>query len=94
MKRFFAYLALFAAALLARRPAPPSCCQLEQQVAAAVQSPHVTVVHFWAPWCSNCKAELAKNGWSTFIETNADVTSSSSRRGERGGRRPRAAGKK
>jgi len=46
---------------------------IEQQVAAAVKSPRITVVHFWAPWCSNCKAELAKNGWSTFIEINADV---------------------
>lgn len=46
---------------------------VEQQVAAAVKAPGVTVVHFWAPWCSNCAAELAKNGWSTFIDTNAEV---------------------
>ena len=46
---------------------------VEQQVAAAIKSPGVTVVHFWAPWCSNCAAELAKSGWSTFIDTNADV---------------------
>ena len=46
---------------------------VEQQVATAVKAPGVTVVHFWAPWCSNCAAELAKNGWSTFIDTNAEV---------------------
>jgi thiol-disulfide isomerase/thioredoxin len=46
---------------------------IEQQVAAAVKSPQVTVVHFWAPWCSNCKAELAKDKWSAFIGSNADV---------------------
>ncbi|MBC7365820.1 MAG: thioredoxin [Undibacterium sp.] len=46
---------------------------IEQQVAEAIKSPGVTVVHFWAPWCSNCAAELAKSGWSTFIDTNAEV---------------------
>jgi thiol-disulfide isomerase/thioredoxin len=46
---------------------------IEQQVAAAAKSPQVTVVHFWAPWCSNCKAELAKDKWSTFIGANGDV---------------------
>jgi thiol-disulfide isomerase/thioredoxin len=46
---------------------------LEKQVAALTAGPQVTVVHFWAPWCSNCKAELAKNGWSTFIDTNAET---------------------
>jgi thiol-disulfide isomerase/thioredoxin len=46
---------------------------IEQQVAKAVQSERVTVVHFWAPWCPNCKAELASNGWSKFIKANPDV---------------------
>jgi thiol-disulfide isomerase/thioredoxin len=70
MKRVFALLAglgvtagLHAAELL----------PVEQQVAEAVKSSRVTVVHLWAPWCPNCKAELAKDGWSTFINTNADV---------------------
>lgn len=31
------------------------------------------VVHFWAPWCSNSKSELA-NGWSDLVEDNPDVT--------------------
>lgn len=46
---------------------------IEKHVSEAIKSPRITVVHFWAPWCSNCGAELAKNGWSTFIDTNAEV---------------------
>jgi thiol-disulfide isomerase/thioredoxin len=46
---------------------------VEQQVAEAIKAPNVTVVHFWAPWCANCKSELSKGGWSTFIDTNAEV---------------------
>jgi thiol-disulfide isomerase/thioredoxin len=46
---------------------------IEQKVAEAVASPKVTVVHFWAPWCPNCKAELADHGWSGFINSNPDV---------------------
>ena len=26
---------------------------IEQQVAKAVEADRITVVHFWAPWCSN-----------------------------------------
>ena len=46
---------------------------IEQQVADAVKSPQLTVVHFWAPWCSNCQAELKSGGWKAIIETNPDV---------------------
>lgn len=46
---------------------------IEQEVTAAVKGPQVTVVHFWAPWCPNSKAELAKDGWGTFLDLNADV---------------------
>jgi thiol-disulfide isomerase/thioredoxin len=45
----------------------------EQQVADATRSAQVTVVHFWAPWCPNCKAELANGGWSGFIAAHPDV---------------------
>ena len=45
---------------------------IERQVAEAVKSSKITVVHFWAPWCPNCRAEL-KSGWSTFIESNSGV---------------------
>lgn len=46
---------------------------LEQRVAEATRSEKVTVVHFWAPWCPNCKSELANGGWSGFIAAHPDV---------------------
>lgn len=45
----------------------------EEQVSDAIKGPGVTVVHFWAPWSENSKNELAKNGWSTFVDTNFEV---------------------
>ena len=33
----------------------------------------IHVVHFWAPWCDNSRAELS-NGWYQVIEDNPDVT--------------------
>jgi thiol-disulfide isomerase/thioredoxin len=45
----------------------------EQRVADATQSAEVTVVHFWAPWCSNCKSELGSGGWTGIIAANPDV---------------------
>src|SRR5258706_4472971 len=46
---------------------------IENQVAETAKSPRTTVVHFWAPWCPNCYAELKNNGWSKFIDANQDV---------------------
>jgi thiol-disulfide isomerase/thioredoxin len=46
---------------------------IDQQLADAVRAPSVTVIHFWAPWCPNCKAELANGGWSGFIAANPKV---------------------
>jgi thiol-disulfide isomerase/thioredoxin len=46
---------------------------IEQQVAEAVQSPKVTIVHFWATWCGNCKNELVNGGWRDFLAANPDV---------------------
>jgi len=45
----------------------------EAQIAAAVQSDQITVVHFWAPWCPNCQHELAHHGWSDFLAANPSV---------------------
>jgi thiol-disulfide isomerase/thioredoxin len=47
--------------------------QFEASLLQATKSPKVTVVHFWAPWCPNCRHELANGGWSGFIEANPNV---------------------
>lgn len=46
---------------------------VERQVAEAVKSPKVTVVHLWATWCPNCEAELRTGDWKKFIEANPEV---------------------
>lgn len=42
----------------------------EQQVLEAIKSPDLTVVHLWAPWCSNCQAELKSGGWTEIVKNN------------------------
>jgi thiol-disulfide isomerase/thioredoxin len=66
-------LACLAAAVLAPFLRAQDAATLEKQVAEATKSAKVTVVHLWAPWCSNCKAELANGAWSAFIASNPDV---------------------
>ncbi len=45
----------------------------EQQVAEAIKAPSLSVVHFWAPWCSNCQAELKSGGWLKMVKENPQV---------------------
>jgi thiol-disulfide isomerase/thioredoxin len=45
----------------------------EQQLAEAVKAPGLSVVHLWAPWCSNCQAELKSGGWLKTIKENSQV---------------------
>src|SRR5437764_5050919 len=45
----------------------------EQQVREAIKSPDPTVVHLWAPWCSNCQAELKSGGWLKTVKANPQV---------------------
>jgi len=42
----------------------------EQQILAATKSDEATVVHLWAPWCSNCQAELKSGGWAKMVKEN------------------------
>lgn len=52
--------------LLAASPA-------EQQVAEAIKAQSLSVVHLWAPWCSNCQAELKSGGWTRMVKDNPEV---------------------
>jgi thiol-disulfide isomerase/thioredoxin len=65
--RFVVFTVFLAAASL--RAASPA----EQQVAEAIKSPQISVVHLWAPWCSNCQAELKSGGWLKTIKANPQV---------------------
>ena len=76
MKRLFLLMALAMTALLgAAEPATAAAADpLELQVADLVAGPQVTVVHFWAPWCPNCRAEFdPATGWAKFINDNPQV---------------------
>ena len=46
---------------------------VEREIAQIVAGPQVTVVHFWAPWCSNCAAEMKDGGWTKFVNGNPAV---------------------
>ena len=62
--RFLPFAAfLVAASLQAASPA-------EQQVTEAVKASQISVVHLWAPWCSNCQVELKSGGWLKTIKEN------------------------
>lgn len=45
----------------------------EQQVAEAIKATNLSVVHLWAPWCSNCQAELKSGGWLKTVKENPEV---------------------
>lgn len=71
MKRKLVLFALLLSAvgrtsLLAASPA-------EVQVAEAVKAQSLTVVHLWAPWCSNCQSELKSGGWLKAMKENPQV---------------------
>jgi thiol-disulfide isomerase/thioredoxin len=45
----------------------------EQKVLEAIKSSDLSVVHLWAPWCSNCQAELRNGGWLKAVKDNPQV---------------------
>ena len=45
----------------------------EQTILAAIKSPELSVVHLWAPWCSNCQAELKSGGWLKMVKDNPQM---------------------
>lgn len=45
----------------------------EQKVLEAIKAPDLSVVHLWAPWCSNCQAELKSGGWLKTVKANPQV---------------------
>jgi thiol-disulfide isomerase/thioredoxin len=67
MKNLVLILALsLATSLSAASPA-------EQQLSEAIKAPGLSVVHLWAPWCSNCQAELKSGGWLKTVKANPQV---------------------
>ena len=54
-------------------PALHAVSPAEQQLADAIKAPNSSVVHLWAPWCSNCQAELKSGGWLKTIKANPEV---------------------
>ena len=62
----FLVAAFFSARLLAAAPA-------DLQVTEAIKAQSLTVVHLWAPWCSNCQAELKSGGWTKTVKENPEV---------------------
>jgi len=62
----FLVAAFLSSPLLAAFPA-------EQQIGEAIKASGLTVVHLWAPWCSNCQAELKSGGWTKTVKDNPDV---------------------
>src|SRR6266513_709102 len=64
-------LLIFATLLTATslRAASPA----EQKILEAIKSPDLSVVHLWAPWCSNCQAEVKAGGWHNMDKGNQHV---------------------
>lgn len=62
----FLTVALFSTSAIAASTA-------EETVTEAIKAPNTTVVHLWAPWCGNCKAELKSGGWTKMVRDNPEV---------------------
>ena len=67
MKRISAASFALLLAFALTRPAAPTA---EFQTAELVKRGDLTVVHLWAPWCSNCLAEMKSGGWTKMVKDN------------------------
>ena len=45
----------------------------EQNVLDGIKSSELSVIHLWAPWCSNCQTELKTGGWAKIVNENPNV---------------------
>lgn len=65
---------IFAAGLLLAVAASLSAASpAEEKVTEGIKSPELSVVHLWAPWCSNCQAELKSGHWKEMVKNNPQV---------------------
>jgi hypothetical protein len=62
-------VATIAALTFSARAASPA----EQELAEKIKEPGLSVVHLWAPWCSNCQHELKGGGWTKMVKDHPEV---------------------
>ena len=66
-------LAVLSFAVALTSPNLRAASPAEEQVAEAIKTPGISVVHLWAPWCGNCKSELKTGGWTKMVKENPAV---------------------
>ena len=66
-------LSILTAVLATASPLRAEPSPAEQKVVDAIKSQDLSVVHLWAPWCTNCLAELKSSGWLKMVKDNPQV---------------------
>jgi len=59
--------------LMAALPEMSGAPAAEAQALEIAKNAGPSVVHLWAPWCSNCQAELKGGGWTKMIKENPET---------------------
>ncbi len=70
MRKLLLAASLVLLSLCADLQAAPSA---ESEASEIVAREGITIVHLWAPWCSNCMAEMKSGGWTKMVKDNPDV---------------------